>query len=188
MVADSYGISPGHQLLMNDGHGNFTEAIGKWFGDHSSLGMITDAAWVDLDADGWDDLVVAGEWMPRRFSKMTVRLQLDRSKVLRSSEGWWNSIAIADLNHDQKPDILLGNLGWNSRFRPSVKNPVNLYVVDFDGDGSTDPIYTYRRDGKDFPYAMRQDILKQMPPLKKKLLYFKDYAGKSVMKYFPTIN
>jgi hypothetical protein len=91
---------------------------------------------------------------------------------------------VSDVNNDQKPDLVLGNLGWNSRFRPTIENPVCLYISDFDRNGSVDPIYTYRKGMKDYPYSLRQDILKQMPQLKKKFLYFKDYAGKSIDEIF----
>ncbi len=185
VVPGYYGTLPNHQILINDGHGNFSDEASLWYTDQSTLGMITDAAWTDLDADGWDDLVVVGEWMPitvlKNNGKKLVKVE---SSSLQNSEGWWNSITVADLNHDQKPDLLLGNLGWNSRFRPTVTKPVCLYVSDFDNNGSVDPIYTYRLENKDYPFPLRQDIVKQMPQLKKQFLYFKDYAGKSIDEIF----
>lgn len=186
VVAGYYGTLPTHQLLINDGHGNFSEGISNWYAGQSDLGMITDAAWVDLDADGWDDLVLVGEWMPVTVLKNNngKKLSKTESKSLQNTEGWWNSITVADVNSDHQPDLLLGNLGWNSRFRPSTTNPVCLYVSDFDNNGSVDPIYTYRVQSKDYPYPLRQDLVKQIPQLKKKFLYFKDYAGKPIDEVF----
>jgi hypothetical protein len=185
VIAGYYGSAPRHQILINDGHGRFNDMISAWYADQAKLGMVTDAVWVDMDTDGWDDLVLVGEWMPVTILKNDGRkLSELHSQTLRDSQGWWNSVTVADVNNDHRPDLLLGNLGWNSRFKPSAQNPVSLYVSDFDGNGSVDPIYTFRKDGRDFPYPLRQDMLKQIPQLKKKFLYFKDYAGKSIDEVF----
>ena len=34
-----------------------------------NIGLIYDASWADFDGDGWQDLVLAGEWMPVTFLK-----------------------------------------------------------------------------------------------------------------------
>src|SRR6185437_14714770 len=59
-----YGMPPNSYLLQNDGHGNFTIVTKNLSPDLEHIGMVTDAAWVDIDKDGWPDLVVTGEWMP----------------------------------------------------------------------------------------------------------------------------
>jgi len=62
--AGIYGKPPTSYLLQNDGKGNFTVVTAALAPGLEHLGMITDAAWVDVDKDGWPDLVVVGEWMP----------------------------------------------------------------------------------------------------------------------------
>ncbi|HTF21032.1 MAG TPA: hypothetical protein VK658_23315, partial [Chryseolinea sp.] len=47
-----------------------------------------------------------------------------------------------------------------------------------------EPIFAFERDGKLYPFALRQEMVKQMSSLKKKFLYYKDYANKSIDQMF----
>ena len=52
---------------------------------------------------------------------------------------------------------------------------------DFDQNGSIEPIYAFKgKDGIQYPFALRQDLIKQMSSLKKKFVYAKDYATQSL--------
>jgi len=53
-------------------------------------------------------------------------------------------------------------------------------VNDFDKNGSPEPIFTYSDSQREYPIALRQDLLKQMSSLKKKFVYSRDYAGKNI--------
>jgi hypothetical protein len=103
---------------------------------------------------------------------------------LQNSHGWWNTMKPVDVDADGDEDFILGNLGLNSRFKPTPTEPVNLYVSDFDQNGSIDPIFAYFNNGNEYPAALRQDIIKQMPSLKKNFVYYKDYAGKKLGEVF----
>ena len=85
---------------------------------------------------------------------------------------------------DGDPDFVLGNLGLNSKFHPSRNSPLILHVNDFDQNGSVEPIFAYLKNGKEYPMALRQDIVKQMSSLKKKFIYYRDYASKSLLEIF----
>lgn len=56
-----YGLPTSGYILENDGQGNFKTTKN---GTLENIGMITDASWTDLNDDGWQDLIVLGEWMP----------------------------------------------------------------------------------------------------------------------------
>ena len=51
---------------------------------------------------------------------------------------------------------------------------------DFDQNGSIEPIFSFTRDQKEYPIALRQDVIKQMSSLKKQFVFYKDYADKTV--------
>src|SRR5690606_30219598 len=57
-----YGETPRSFLLQNDGSGKFTDVTEKYAKDLATIGMVTSAAWTDLDNDRDEDLVVSCEW------------------------------------------------------------------------------------------------------------------------------
>jgi hypothetical protein len=123
--------------LQNDGKGIFTDVTEQAAPLLKATGMITDAKWFDYDRDGKPDLVVTGEYMPIRiFHNENKQLkEVTPAAGLQNSNGWWNRIAIADIDGDGYPDIVAGNHGLNSRFKASQEKPVCMYVSDFDENG-----------------------------------------------------
>lgn len=183
-VPGNYGIIPRSALIQNDGNGKFTDVTKQVAPQLMNIGMVTDAQWADLDNDGTKELIVAGDWMPVEILKY-VNHQLKIIKTIPNSSGWWNAIAVADVNNDGRPDIIGGNMGLNSRIKPDSLHPAKMYVGDFAGNGKTlcIPSY-YKTDGKSYPYFLKDDIEKQIPQLKKKFLHYSDYAGKTMEEIF----
>ena len=74
-------------LLINNGKGAFTNAPATLSAGLDSLGMVTDAAWIDIDGDSTKELLVCGEWMKLHvFSNKNGAF----SDVLRSIFGCFN--------------------------------------------------------------------------------------------------
>ena len=177
-----YGQIPESYLLINDRHGRYTKT--KLPNELKYAGMIRSAAFTDLDNDGRPDLVVAGEWMPVKvFMNHNGKLLLQHTEMDKLS-GWWQRIALADIDGDGKTDIIAGNYGLNSKLKPSANNPVKLYLADLDKNGTIDPMLTYSIDEKDYTFLGKGEIEKQVPLIKKKFLYFHDFAGKTVEELF----
>lgn len=182
VIPSYYGLPADQVLLLNDGRGYFTDVTASQAPDLKHLGMVTDAAWFDYDANGFADLILVGEWMPVTiFTNDGKRLtKLEHIKGLEHTNGWWNRMKVADLDLDGDPDFVLGNQGLNSKFKPSATSPISLYVNDFDQNGSIEPLFAFMKGGEVYPFALRQDIIKQMSSLKKQFIYYKDYADKSL--------
>lgn len=175
--ARQYGIAQPSYLLLNDGAASFKPASAATIA-LDSVGMVTAASFVDLDQDGWQDLVVAGEWMPIKiFMNKQGRFT---ATDLPASTGLWQSVQIADINNDGKPDILAGNWGLNSKLYAGKDGPLKLYVKDFDGNGSVEQIMAYTIKGKEYPFLAKDELERPLPVLKKSYLYYKDIAGKTV--------
>jgi len=177
-----YGQTPQSYLYQNDGQGHFKDVAPPAI---AAVGMVTSAAWADVNGDGKKELIIAGEWMaPKIFSYNKGSFEELKSTGLENLFGWWQSLAVADINGDGKEDLILGNIGENFYLRPNQSNPVKLWVKDFDGNGVPDQFLTQTINGKDMPVFLKREITDQFPALKKDNLKHADYAKKSVQDLF----
>jgi hypothetical protein len=183
-VPGAYGAIPSSVLLHNEGNGNFRDVTASQAPDLLRLGMVTAAAWADIDGDGKKELVVVGDWMPVSILKYEDG-KLRKTSEIPNSSGWWNCLQIADINGDGFPDLVAGNYGLNSRIKADSAHSAKLYVGDFNGNGQSEciPVF-YKTDGKAYPYYLRADMVMQIPGLKKKFLRYDEYAGKSIEQIF----
>jgi hypothetical protein len=111
VVPGKFPITSPSKIYFNDGKGNFSTVKPA----NAQLGIVNDALWLDLDRDGKKDLIVASEWMPLKAYKAQGALFTDVSKQWFpfASNGWWNSIAQGDFDHDGDIDLRVGNNGIN---------------------------------------------------------------------------
>ena len=187
-IPNSYGIPGSGFLLINDGNGNFTEQSAGIAPQFQNLGMITDAVFVDINKNGFEDLVVVGEFMGVEvFENKNGTFQKLQNSPLSNLKGWWKTIEKSDLDNDGDFDLLLGNHGLNSRFKASEKNPIQLYLSDFDLNGSLDPILSFTAaNGKVYPYALRHNLVDQLKYLSKKFPDYESFKSATIQDIFTT--
>lgn len=174
-------------IYINDGHGKFTDQTDKWNSSLRRAGIVTDAVWVDVNNDKIKDLVLIGEWMPVKVflndrNKLT---DLSSQFVPFASNGWWNKMIAADFDGDGDIDLVLGNYGWNSQLKASAQEPVQLYTTDIDENGIIDPILTSYNSHMSYPFMPMDDILRQVPSLKKKFYNYETYANATIRDLIP---
>ena len=185
LVPWRYGLPPRSSLLENDGRGRFTDVTENVAPELAEIGMVTDAVWADHDGDGWEDLVLVGDWMPITFFEND-RGSLSRLEVkeLDRSHGWWNSITPLDVDGDGRMDFVAGNLGLNSRLRASAERPLSMQVHDYDRNGFVDQIISYHDGRGRYPLVLRADLLSRFPYLAERFPTYASYAGRSFSEVF----
>ena len=177
----AYGLPADAYLLVNDGSGQFSDASPRLAPEFSELGLLTDARWVDVDQDGWQDLMVSGEWMPITLFRNDAGVLSRDSAGLEGAVGWWQRILTADLDGDGDMDFIAGNHGLNSRF----KAPVDVWVSDFDRNGRVEQIFARSVDGQLYPWHLRHDLVEQLPHLVRTFPTYASYAGRTISEIFP---
>jgi FG-GAP-like repeat len=142
-------------LLLNDGHGVFSEGVGRL---PRTMHDSEDVAFADFDRDGDLDLVFVSEDDKKdelylndgtgHYSDASARLGTDEVS---------NALAVLDLDGDGAPDLLIGNVGikrvlmndGHGRFRDETKSrwpqtgesrTQDLELADVDGDGDEDVV------------------------------------------------
>ncbi|MFI5187597.1 MAG: FG-GAP-like repeat-containing protein, partial [Chitinophagales bacterium] len=180
-----YGIDPASFLFVNDGKGHFTDIAKTKNPDIANIGMVCGAAWADVTGDAQKELIIVGEWMPPRIFSFNKDHFEEVKTNLNNLYGWWQTVAVADVNNDGKQDLLLGNIGENFYLQPDSTRPVKLWINDFDQNKSIEKIMTYTVDGKDMPVFLKKDLEDQLPSIKKNNLKNEAYSRKSIQELFP---
>ncbi|MDX2246002.1 MAG: VCBS repeat-containing protein [Bacteroidia bacterium] len=186
LIPGKYPLAARSYILQNDGKGLYTDITSSFCPALLQPGMITDALWTDVNADKSPDLVIVGEWMPVRIFVNTPSglNEISGAGGLNKSEGWWNVVSAADMDHDGDTDFVVGNYGLNTQIKASVTEPASLYTKDFDNNGTIDPILCYYQEGKNYPMPWRDDLIGQLPKLKGKYIKYSDYAEATITDIF----
>ena len=185
VVPFAYGVRPDSFILLNDGKGNFHDITAQVAQGLKEVGMVTDAAVVDYDGDGNQDLVLIGEWMAPTFFRNTGgKFEKIEMPEMESYKGWYQTIEVGDFNKDGKLDFVLGNHGLNTKFKATSDNPVRMFVNDFDQNGSIDHLFTQKEGEKHIPYTLKHDLERQIPSIKKRFLKYSAYNDKYLEEIF----
>jgi hypothetical protein len=175
-----FGNIPSCYLLTNTGN-SFEIEDNK---ELIKLGMVTDAVWMDFDADGLDDLIVVGEWMQPRFFRNN-KGSLEEVQVTAGKlNGLWRTMIPFDIDKDGDQDLLLGNWGANTKFKASADFPMQMHHLDFDNNGKKETVISIEKNGSYYPLANLDELTAQMNVMRKKFPDYASFAGKKTDEIF----
>lgn len=169
---------PGTSYLLLNENGKFKDVIDEVNPNLKSIGMVTASAWADMDQDGEDDLILAGEFMPITILLKKNGKLIDATKDfgLDQTNGWWNSLLIDDIDGDGRLDIMAGNLGENSKLKVSIEKPLTVHAKDYDDNGMIDPIMSHYKGDQEVVLHSKSSLEEQVVAFKKKFLKHEGFA------------
>jgi hypothetical protein len=138
----------------------------------SKLGNVSDVLWTDINGDGWQDLMVVGEFMD-------IQAYINNQGTLKKMDiglsdylGFWNSISPVDIDSDGDTDYVVGNRGGNLFNKVNDQTPYRVYMKDFDDNDDVDMIPSaYFLSGEDqyieYPTVSRMDLAKEINQTRK---------------------
>jgi hypothetical protein len=173
-VSMQYGLAPDSYILYNKGDGHFTDMTEKVAPFLSKIGMITNAIQADINHDGTKELVLTHQW--GGIDIVYPKLNNWSKGTVTNLPGWWNFTLAVDVDGDGDLDLIAGNLGLNTRLKASKEAPIRMYYNDFDDNGTKEQIVSFYLQGKEIPFANKDEIQRQIPLIKKKFLYAEDFA------------
>lgn len=189
---------PDKCMLLQNNKGVFTNVTQAAGNGLLSPGIVNQALWADMNGDGKHELLLCGEWMsPMIFTqqngqfvktqnKVTISTRAKTDSVIDMNElsGFWYAMRAEDIDKDGDLDIVLGNRGENSTIAGDFEHPCTIYAKDFDNNGSYDAVLGYYNQGKCYPLFSRDQLIDQMPMMRKKFIRYRDYSGTTLDNLF----
>lgn len=180
------GVIPGRYpenaqsyILINNGNGSFVDQSESYLPSNFKLGMVTDAQFYHFDENQATTLAIASDWQAIKLLQLQKDQLIDVTNDLieEAPVGLWNCLEIVDLNNDGIKDIVLGNLGENTQIKANKGQPAELRYGDFDKNGSVDPILSSYINGQSFPYLSKDELVKQLAPLRSRFASYESFAN-----------
>jgi len=179
----NYGI-PATSFVYENDNGKYTLSP-SMSTPFRQYGMIADAISSDIDKDGNVELIIMKDMGNVDVFKVKKEgLQnITSTTGLLNIRGFWSSMKAEDIDNDGDLDIIVCNKGLNNRLA-SDYGSFEMHVNDFDGNGQIEQISCYTDSSGTFPWVMRDDLVKQLPGLKKRLLKYHEFASADLDRMF----
>ena len=146
------------------------------------IGLVSGAAFGDLDADGDADLVLALQWGSLKVMMNEAGTFVDQTDALGLAgyAGRWNGVALGDFDEDGHLDIAATNWGWNTRY--GSRENIRLYYGDVDANGILDIFEAFQEPtiGAYAPSRQLGDLAQGVPSLLRRYSSHAAFASSSI--------
>jgi enediyne biosynthesis protein E4 len=159
-----------------------------------AVGLVSDAVAADLDGDGRTDLALACELGPLRlfqnlggtFREWTPSVQMPdgRRTDLKSWVGGWTSVQAVDLDGDGRLDLVVGNLGRNTRWQAWGEPQAAMFWADL-GEGTVSVVEALRSGDVFRPVRDRQTLARGIADLPARVTSAAQMSGMDARSMFP---
>lgn len=152
------------------------------FPDIEQFGIVNKVIATDFNVDGWMDLIIVGEWSEiglYKNNKGTFE-NISAQSGLDQQIGWWWTVIETDVNNDQLPDYIIGNVGLNTKYKTNPDKPLKIFADDFDENGTWDVVLSYKYQDDYVPFRGRECSSGQMPFIAKKFPTYASFASASI--------
>jgi hypothetical protein len=188
-IPGQFPVAPESFILKNKsrpGSIHFEKEDPAHYASLKRIGMVTDASWVDINKDGWEDLLVVGQFMPITLFINQQGTLIDKSSEYRlgDTNGWWRRLVADDFDGDGDIDFIVGNIGLNTPFKASSQEPISITYGSFYNSGTVNPIFCYYNGGINYPWNSKDELASQIPTIQRKYLRYEDYAKASLSEVF----
>jgi hypothetical protein len=176
--SENFGLKGGIYTLINNKNNTYKCVS---VGPHNGIGMVSTITTIDLNNDGWRDIICAGKWMPITVLLNQKGRYFESKKIeIEATSGLWNKIYSIDLDNDGDEDLICGNQGLNNFYKTSDR----LLVNDFDNNGTIEQLIFQKEKNKYYPIHDIDEVFSQLPGLKKKYLYYNKFAQSNMNTLF----
>ncbi|MFS4445088.1 VCBS repeat-containing protein [Maribacter sp. 2307UL18-2] len=174
---------PATSVIYENKAGTLIDVTAKAAPGLQEFGVVNKVIRTDFDNDGWEDLIVVGEWTGIGLFKNNngvFESLADANAPLAALRGWWFSVGETDINNDGLPDYIIGNVGSNIKFDASQKKPFKVFANDFDENGTPDIVLSKQYQGAYVPVRGLECSSQQMPFIQQKFETYSDFANANI--------
>jgi hypothetical protein len=172
---------PHQSFILENENGVFKDVTNEIAPDIQGIGVINDIEITDFNNDGDNDILVVGPWMPLTFfSKINDEYKKQDIPEFTKTEGWYYSISSTDMDKDGDVDYLIGNIGMNNKFHPSLDKPLHIFSGYFDENESYDIALSKEYKGQLVPIRGKECSSEQTPFLNEKIETYSEFASLNI--------